>query len=181
MPEPEEAANQLVADAHEYTSLLLERGPGEYGFIHLTLQEYLTAGASTQRGQRDVRPVIDILAPHIGDDICHECALLTVGYMGIVKQRDEVASEILFELIKKPRGEPGQASVLAGEAVVDAWPGGVTAECKEAVIQVLQESFANDPKVKPMLRAAAGRALAKLDGPRDSVTKIAKKEFLFVT
>ena len=179
-PDPEKAANQLLADAHEYASLLLERGPGEYGFIHLTLQEYLTAVAITQRGQRDVRPVIDILAPHIGDDIWHEVALLTVGYIGIVQQRDEVASEILFELIKKPRGEPGQASVLAGEAVVDAWPGGVTAECKEAVIQVLQESFANDPKVKPMLRAAAGRALAKLDDPRDSVTKIEKMEFCFV-
>src|SRR4030042_6911575 len=141
MPEPEKAANQLLADVHEYASLLLERGPGEYGFIHLTLQEYLAAVAITQRGQRDVSPVIDILAPHIGDDGWHEVALLTVGYIGIVQQGDEVAADILLELIKKPRGEPGKASVLAGEATVDAWPGGVTAECKAAVIQALQESL----------------------------------------
>jgi len=180
IPDPEKAANQLLADVHEYASLLLERGPGEYGFIHLTLQEYLAAVAITQRGQRDVRPVIDILTPHIGDDSWHEVALLTVGYIGIVQQRDEVAAEIILELIKKPWGEPGQASVLAGEAVVDAWPGGVTAECKGAVIQALQESVVNDPKVKPMLRAAAGRALAKLDDPREAVTKIEKMEFCFV-
>jgi formylglycine-generating enzyme required for sulfatase activity len=179
-PDPGKAANQLLADVHEYASLLLERGPGEYGFIHLTLQEYLAAVAITQRGQRDVRPVIDMLTPHVGDDSWHEVALLTVGYIGIIQQRDEAATEILLELIKKPRGEPGQASVLAGEAVIDAWPGGVTDECKAVVIQVLQESFVNDAKVKPIVRAGAGRALARLDDPRESVTKIEKMEFCFI-
>ena len=179
-PEPEKAAHQLLADVHEYTSLLLERGPGEYGFIHLTLQEYLAAVSITQRGQRDVRPVIDILAPHVGDDSWHEVALLTIGYIGIIQQRDEAATEIILELIRKPRGEPGQASVLAGEAVTDAWPGGVTDECKAVVIQALQESFVNDSKVKPILRAAAGRALAKLDDPREAVSKIEKMEFCFI-
>ena len=180
IPDPEKAADQLLSDVHEYASLLLERGPGEYGFIHLTLQEFLAATAITQRGQRDVRPVVDILAAHVGDDSWHEVALLTIGYIGIVQQRDEAAAEILLELIKKSLGEPGQASVLAGEAVVDAWPGGVTAECKAVVIQALQESLVNDAKVKPMLRAAAGRALAKLDDPREAVTKIDKMEFCFV-
>src|SRR4030042_6134784 len=156
MPEPEKAANQLLADVHEYTSLLLERGPGEYGFIHLTLQEYLAAVAITQRGQREVKPVIDLLTPHINDSSWHEVALLTVGYIGLVQQRDEVASEILLELIKKSSGEPGQTAVLAGEAVADAWPGGGTAECKSVVIQLLQESLVNDTKVKPVLCGAAG-------------------------
>ena len=180
IPDPEKAANQLLADVHEYASLLLERGPGEYGFIHLTLQEYLSAMAITQRGQREVKPVVDMLTPHVGNDSWHEVALLTVGYIGIVQQRDEVASEILLELMKKSSGEPGQTAVLAGEAVVDAWPGGVTAECKAVVIKALQESLVNDTKVKPILRAAAGRALAKLDDPREAVTKIDKMEFCFV-
>ena len=179
-PDPEKAAEQLLSDVHDYASLLLERGPGEYGFIHLTLQEYLAAMAITQRGQREVRPVVDMLAAHVRDDTWHEVALLTIAYIGIVQQRDEVATEIILELINKSLGEPGQASVLAGEAVVDSWPGGVTAECKAIVTKVLQKTMADDAKTKPTLRAFAGQALAKLDDPRAGVTQIDQIEFCFI-
>ena len=43
-PQPEAAATQFLEDVREHAGLLLERGPGEYGFIHLTFEEYL-AGA----------------------------------------------------------------------------------------------------------------------------------------
>jgi len=169
IPGPEKATRQLLADVREHAGLLLERGPGEYGFIHLTFQEYLAAVAVALRGQREVGPVVEVLAAHVGDDNWHEVTLLTIGYMGIVQQRDEAAGVVLHDLIQAAPGEPGQAAVLAGRAVIDAWPGGVTTACKAAVVQALQETLAGDERVKPTLRAAAGDALARLGDPRPGV------------
>jgi formylglycine-generating enzyme required for sulfatase activity len=180
IPEPEQAARQLLTDAREYAGLLLERGPGEYGFIHLTFQEYLAAAAIAQQGQQSVSPVVEALAAHVGDDNWHEVSLLTIGYLGIVQQRDEAAGAALRKLIQRAPGESGQAVVLAGEAVVDAWPGGVTPVCKTAVVQALQETMADDARVKPPLRAAAGRALAKLGDPRPAVMTLEGMEFCLV-
>ena len=53
------------------------------------------------------------------------------------------------------------AAALAGEAVVDAWPGGVTAACKAQVVTALMETMTDDVRVKPPERAAAGRALGR--------------------
>jgi formylglycine-generating enzyme required for sulfatase activity len=166
VPEPEQAARQFLADVREYAGLLLERGAGQYGFIHLTFQEYLAAVAVALRGQRAVEPVVEALAAHVGDDNWREVTLLTIGYMGIVQQRDEAAGMTLWELIQAAPGEPGQATVLAGEAVVDAWPGGVTRQCRQQVAQALLETVIADQSVKPTLRAASGDALARLGDPR---------------
>ncbi len=54
--EPERAARQFLADVREYAGLLLERGAGQYGFIHLTFQEYLAAVATPRRGTGRVEP-----------------------------------------------------------------------------------------------------------------------------
>ena len=147
IPEPERAARQLLSDVREHASLLLERGAGEYGFIHLTFQEYLAAVAIAQQGQREVGPVVQALAAHVGDDNWHEVTLLTIGYMGIVQQRDEAAGVALQELIQAAPGETGQAVVLAGQASIAAWPGGVTPACKAAVVQALQETLILQPQL----------------------------------
>lgn len=178
--EPEQAARQLLVDAREYAGLLLERGAGEYGFIHLTFQEYLAAVAIALQGQREIEPVVDALAAHIGDDNWHEVSLLTIGYLGIVQQRDEAAGAALWELIQRAPGEPGQAAVLAGEAVFDAWPGGVTPGCRERVIQTLLATMRSDGQVKPAQRAAAGRSLAKLGDPRPEATAVEGMQFCCV-
>ena len=166
---PEGAAGQLLDDVREHAGLLLERGPGEYGFIHLTFQEYLAAVAIALRGQRDVDEVVGILAGHVGDDNWHEVTLLTVGYMGIIQQLDVVAGQVVRDLIKRSPGEPGQAVVLAGEAVLDAWPGGVDPATRQMVGGILVKTLAADYAVKPALRAAAGDALAQLGDPRPGV------------
>jgi formylglycine-generating enzyme required for sulfatase activity len=166
IPEPEKAARRFLADVREYAGLLLERGAGQYGFIHLTFQEYLAGVAIALLGQREIEPVVEALAAHVGDDNWREVTRLAIGYMGIVQQRDEAAGAALWELIRAAPGEPGQAAALAGEAVVDAWPGGVTHRCKEQVTQALAETMTADRAVGPTLRAAAGDALGRLGDPR---------------
>jgi formylglycine-generating enzyme required for sulfatase activity len=170
--EPEKATQQFLLDARDYAGLLVERGHGTYGFIHLTFQEYLAAVAIGQLGQRSVTPVVDVLAAHVGDDNWHEVTLLTIGYIGIVQQRDEAAGETLKELIDVEPGEMGEAAVLAGEAVVDTWPGGVTQQCKTEVVQTLVVTMEDDAAVKPVQRAAAGEALGRLGDPRDGVCEL---------
>ena len=164
--EPERAARQLLADARDYASLLLERGAGQYGFIHLTFQEYLAAVAIAQQGQREVGPVVEALAAHLGDDNWHEVSLLTVGYVGIIQQRDEAAGAALWDLIQQAPGKPGQAVLLAGEAVLDAWPGGVTPACKERVVEALSAAMTDGSRVEARLRTQTGLVLAQLGDPR---------------
>jgi len=161
----ERVAQRFVADVREYAGLLLERGAGQYGFIHLTFEEYLAAVGIARLGQREIEPIVDILSDHVGDPAWREVALLTVGYMGVVQQWEKVSSDVVEALVAREPGEPGQAVVLAGEAVVDAWPGGVTPACKGTIVQALMKTLRQE-EVKPSLRAAAGRALAKLGDPR---------------
>jgi len=172
VPDPAQAARRLLADVREHAGLLLERGAGTYGFIHLTFQEYLAAVAIAQRGQRDVGPVVEALAARVGDDNWREVTLLAVGYLGIIQQRDEAAGEVVGQLLARAPGEPGQATVLAGEAVLDAWPGGVTPRCHAHVVQTLVETLGDDEHVRAHWRAAAGDVLARLGDPRPEVTTL---------
>ena len=59
--------------------------------------------------------------------------------------------------------------VLAGEAVIDAWPAGVTPASKAKVITALVESFPN-AAMPAEWRGRAGRALANLGDPRQGVS-----------
>jgi energy-coupling factor transporter ATP-binding protein EcfA2 len=154
--DPETAARQLLTDARDYASLLLERGAGEFGFIHLTFQEYLAAIAVAQRGQSDLQPVVDILADHIEDPRWREVSLLTIGHMGIIQQRDEAAGDVLLRLLERRLGKAGAAAVLAGEAVLDTWPGGVTQRCLDTVKEALLAAMTDCDNISPEIRARAG-------------------------
>ncbi len=164
--DPERAARQFLADVREHAGLLLERGAGQYGFIHLTFEEYLAAVALAQRGQQDVEPVVSSLAAHLGDPAWREVSLLTVGYLGIVQQRDQAAGAVVEKLAALDGGE---AVVLAGDAVADAWPGGVMAASKAKVVEALLGAMRNDGQIKPPLRARAGDVLARLGDSRPGV------------
>ena len=47
--------------------------------------------------------MVDVLAEHVDDATWHEVSLLTIGYMGIIQQRDEAAGEVLLRLIGASR------------------------------------------------------------------------------
>jgi formylglycine-generating enzyme required for sulfatase activity/energy-coupling factor transporter ATP-binding protein EcfA2 len=176
---PEEATRHFLEDVREHAALLLDRGGRQYGFIHLTFQEYLAAVALAQKGQQEIGPIVDALAAHIGQPAWYEVSLLTIGYLGIVQKRDEAASAVVQELIARVPDPPGEAVVLAGRAVVDAGAAGVTPACRQAVVNTLLKTI-RAREVKAVRRAAAGKALAELGDPRPEVITLDGMEFCLV-
>jgi formylglycine-generating enzyme required for sulfatase activity len=165
---PEAATTQFIDDVHEHAGLLLERGPGEYGFIHLTFEEYLAAVAIALQGQGNLQAIVDPLCAHVGDDAWREVALLAIGYLGIIQQLDRIAGDTVEQLIAAQRGAAGEAVVLAGEAVLDAQPGGVPPSSKQKVIEALIPAMQN-AEVKPILRRKAGLLLGRLEWVPDDL------------
>ena len=139
--------------------------------------EYLAAVGVANLAQQAVTPLVERLAPHLDESAWHEVILLTIGQLGIVQGRDAAAGDAIQALIASEQGEPGRAIVIAGEAVADAWPGGVTPACQQAVIAALVQTLRNDAKVAPVVRADAGRILARLGDPRPEVMTIEGMEF----
>lgn len=177
--DPPGAARHFLEDVREHTALLLDRGGRQYGFIHLTFQEYLAAVALAQKGQREIEAVVDALAEHVGEAPWHEVTLLTIGYLGVIQQRDEAASAVLEELIRRAPGPRGEAVVLAGHAVADAGAAGVTPACRRLVTEALLQVLRN-AKVETPRRAAAGLALAGIGDPRSEVMTVDGMELCFV-
>lgn len=178
-PDPEGASRRFLADVRDHASLLLDRGGRQFGFIHLTFQEYLAAVALGRRAQQDVLPVVEALQRRLGEPQWREVALLAIGYLGIVQQRDGAASDVLDELLRRAPGEPGEIEAFAGEAVADVWPGGVTGECREVVVAALLAAMTAD-RVEPRRRAAAGDALARVGDPRPEAMTVDGMEFCWV-
>jgi formylglycine-generating enzyme required for sulfatase activity len=179
--EPESAAHRFMDDVREYAGLLLERGPEEYGFIHLTFEEYLAAVALALRGQGDSGPIVDYLSQHVGEQTWREISRLTVSYLGIRQQLPKVAGEVLEALVAKQAGSPGQAVILAGEAALDAWPGGIPEKSKERVIEALLPTM-QSPKVEASLRRRAGLLLGRfgwLPDDLDEHVKVPSGKFLY--
>ncbi|MDD2921900.1 MAG: NACHT domain-containing protein, partial [Anaerolineales bacterium] len=158
---PHQAARQFLIDVREHAALLLERGPGEYGFIHLTFEEYLAAVALALKGQGDSAPIIETLSAHVGEQSWREVTLLTIGYLGIRQQLPKVAGEVVESLVDNKPGPAGEAVALAGDAVLDTWPGGVPQQSKDHVVQALLATM-QDSEIRPELRRHTGLLLGRL-------------------
>ncbi len=158
---PMQAARQFLLDVREHAALLLERGPGEYGFIHLTFEEYLAAVALALMGQGNSKPIVEVLAKHVGEQAWREVTLLTIGYLGIRQQLPKIAGEVVETLVNLQPGPLGEAVVLAGDAVLDTYPNGVPPQSRERVIAALIQTM-QDKDVRPELRRRAGLLLGRL-------------------
>lgn len=158
---PIQAARQFMLDVREHAALLLERGPGEYGFIHLTFEEYLAAVALALLGQGDSKPIIETLSRHVGEQAWREVTLLTIGYLGIRQQLPKIAGEVVDALVAQQPGPAGEAVVLAGDAVLDTSPNGVPPQTKDRVLDALVATM-QDGAIRPELRRHAGILLGRL-------------------
>ena len=163
--EPEQEASYFLEYVRDNPALLHNRGGQQFGFIHLTFMEYLAAVALAGKGQQGIDIVAMILAERAGDAAWHEVILLTIGYLGVVQNRDEAASAIVQEIVRHEPGLRGEALVLAGRAVADAGRFGVTAACRRDMVSVLRSTIRAD-KVKARSRTAAGEVLAAIGDPR---------------
>lgn len=169
---PEEA-ERLLADVRQHAGLLVERGPGRYGFLHLTFQEYLAGMALGEHVQEGVDKVLAALRPLVGQAEWREVCLLAVGYLARVLRLTRAASAVLEGLLAEPRpGEPGEAEILAGEALADIGPDGVTANCRGTVMGALLEALGDEQRLSPWYRAQAGKALAAVGDPRRAVMTV---------
>lgn len=170
--DPARAAGEFLKDVRDHSSLLLSRGEHQYGFIHLTFQEYLAAVALARKAREGSGVLVDALAPHVGKASWHEVILLTVGHLGIIDQWEQAASEAVEGLLERAPGPPGEAAVWMGQAVVDAGPGAVSADCRKKVVAALLDTMRASGKVEPLRRAAAGKALAAVGDPRPEVISV---------
>lgn len=165
----EKAARQFLKDVRDHASLLLERGPGRYGFIHLTFEEYLAAVALAQQGQESVEPVVQAMLARVEEPAWREVHLLAVGYLGIVQQREKAAGSVVEGLLKAGAQSKGRSVVLAGEAVADAGSGSIPPVVRAQTVEALLKTMTDDQAAEPATRAAAGNALATLGDPRVEV------------
>jgi len=178
---PIQAARQFLLDVREHAALLLERGPGEYGFIHLTFEEYLAAVALAFMGQGDSQPIIETLSRHVGEQAWREVTLLTIGYLGIRQQLPKIAGEVVDALVDNKPGPPGEAVVLAGDAVLDTYPNGVPLKSRDHVIEALVNTM-QDGSIRPELRRHSGLLLGRLGwrpGDLDRFVEVPDGEFQF--
>ena len=123
-PDAELSARQFLRDLGADAGLLLERGPGNTVFIHLTFEEYLAAVAIARRGQQGVQAVVDYLAARVGNAHWHEVGCLAVGYLGIIQQRDEAAGAVaegLAACTPRTAGGSGRVGGRGGGRRIARW------------------------------------------------------------
>lgn len=167
--DPRSAAESFLDDVRRESSLLLDQGGRKFGFIHLTFQEYLAAVALVDLAPLDVAPLIDALAPHVGDDqesSWHEVALLAIGLLS--SRHEDAAGAALVELLARKPGEPGAAEVLAGRAVIDAGHRGVPTAVRKQVVDALLEALSRRrPRSgDTACRGGEGAGAARRSAPR---------------
>ena len=138
-------ARRFLRHAREETGLLTERSPGQIGFFHLTLEEYLTA-VEMARKETDERT--QMLEKHWADPRWQEVILLTAGVLQIrgskIAHKNFIASLLWME---PPTPDlVGLPAVLAGKSLADLHPKKLTHSTYQSVLQSLKDVMQdNDP------------------------------------
>jgi formylglycine-generating enzyme required for sulfatase activity len=153
-------AQSFRSEVLKHIGVLDELELGQYGFIHLTIQEYLTAFAIAQDKTR-----WPALVQEHRSDWWREVILLCAGIL----PRDQ-CWEFLRLLVKRPtnmnRLEHSVALTLAAQALSEVEPAKAVGPVREQIRQESQNLLAAPTA---SLRVAGGAVLAKLGDPRPGV------------
>ena len=131
----DELVEMFMRHAREEVGLLTEKSPGQIGFFHLTLEEYLAAVDVARRGMEERRKR---LKEHWANPRWCEVILLTAGELTL---RSDDLVDFINDLRIQEEGDHselfGQAALLAGLAVADV--GEKNFENKKIVREVRNE------------------------------------------
>jgi len=157
-------ARAFLDGVRRYSNLLVERGQGQYGFLHLTFEEMLAAkGIALLEDQEGLPAAMDTICQHWLDPAWRETLLLTVGVLGIVKQSPFKAGQVLRQLCEAdlPGPDRGRNVLLAGQALADVGEVGADRKSALAVIDRLVRTM-QDREASPPVRRDAGHLLGRL-------------------
>ncbi len=144
--EAEELTVRFLHHARFQTGLLTERSPNQFGFFHLTFEEYLAARQIARQREEIRRQMLKL---HWSDPRWQEVLLLTAGQLGIAESKTDDVSAFIEDLLKmdtESEDLKGRPAILAGRALVDIGTRSVTAATRRWVDQALLDTAQdNDP------------------------------------
>lgn len=94
----EEEADVFIEYIRKRIGILIERGQGIYGFIHLTFEEYFAACDIEKRYINNLDNMWGVIEPMIIDSRWNEVMLLLMGKLG---DFDEPVNDIIHRIIRK--------------------------------------------------------------------------------
>lgn len=142
------------------TGLLQERGYQQFGFLHLTFEEYLAARALLES--------VTINDPdHLIHERCVDPAWREVLRLMVASASQREAQRLLFHLMDAPTTTEtcGRPVVLAGECLLDIGRTRATQHAWHAVVERLVDLLATSSPALT-IRLAAGQVLGSLGDPR---------------
>lgn len=158
-----EQAGAFLKSVRTYSNLLLERGQGQFGFIHLTFEEALAAYGLVDKSQLDLKDSLAIIEKHLTDPGWRETILLAIGVWGLLNRQRLVAGEVVRAMLKMEcTGEDAGTSILlAGACLEDVGEAGLGRAAASEVIEALLAA-SRDRSLKPTVQRDAGFILGRV-------------------
>ena len=167
-----DSAREFLENVRLYSNLLVERGEGQYGFIHLTFEEALAAYGLVSAGQLDRSKTLKHIQSHLTDPAWRETILLSVGVAGLINRQPLVAGQLARAMLgmKCDEEHAGQNILMAGACLEDVGEIGLgkaaANEIQNALLDAMQKRT-----LPPVARRDAGFSLARTDWKLDDLDK----------
>ncbi len=155
-----EKAGEFLHSIRRYSNLLIERGAGQYGFIHLTFEEALAAYGLMQA---EPETSLAVIQQHLTEPGWRETILLSIGVRGLLNREPRRAGEVVRAMLNMEctGDDVGQNLLLAGECLEDVEELGVGRPAAEAVKQALRAA-AHNRSLPPAVQRDAGFILGRV-------------------